>query len=121
MNIKSVLVVDDSATERFFITDILRRNGYDVLAATNAEEGITLAKTQKPDLILMDVVMPGLNGFQATRMLNRDADTKDIPVIICTSKDHETDRIWGMRQGAVEYLVKPIEAEELISKILSLS
>jgi twitching motility two-component system response regulator PilH len=120
MNIKTVLVVDDSATERFFLTDILRKNGYGVLAATNAEEGLAIAKREKPDLILMDVVMPGLNGFQATRMLSRDADTKDIPVIICTSKGQDTDRIWGLRQGAVEYLVKPIEAEKLIAKIMSL-
>ncbi|MGQ9861274.1 MAG: response regulator [Thiobacillaceae bacterium] len=120
MSIRTVLVVDDSPTERFFLTDILRKNGYDVLNASSGEEGVAKAKNDKPDLILMDVVMPGLNGFQATRMLSRDADTNAIPVILCTTKGQETDRIWGMRQGAVEYLVKPIVAEELIARIKAL-
>lgn len=121
MAIRTVLVVDDSPTERYYLTDILRKNGYDVITANSGEEGISRAKSDKPDLILMDVVMPGLNGFQATRMLSRDADTKDTPVIMCTTKDQETDRIWGMRQGAAEYLVKPIAAEDLIAKIKALS
>ncbi len=120
MGIRTVLVIDDSPTERYFLTDILRKSGFDVLSANSGEEGIERAKADKPDLILMDVVMPGLNGFQATRMLSRDAATKDIPVIMCTTKDQETDRIWGLRQGAVEYLVKPIVAEELIAKIKAL-
>jgi twitching motility two-component system response regulator PilH len=120
MSIRTVLVVDDSPTERFYLTDILRKNGYEVLNAVSGEEGVAKAKAERPDLILMDVVMPGLNGFQATRMLSRDADTKSIPVIMCTSKGQETDRIWGMRQGAVEYLVKPIVAEALIARIKAL-
>lgn len=120
MSIRTVLVVDDSPTERFFLTDILHKNGYDVLNASSGEEGVAKAKSERPDLILMDVVMPGLNGFQATRMLSRDADTKSIPVIMCTTKGQETDRIWGMRQGAVEYMVKPIVAEELIARIKAL-
>ncbi len=120
MSIRTVMVVDDSPTERFFLTDILQRNGYAVLSANSGEEGVAMAKRDKPDLILMDVVMPGLNGFQATRMLNRDEETKSIPVIICTSKGQETDRVWGLRQGAVGYLVKPIVAEELIAKIKAL-
>lgn len=120
MSIHTILVVDDSPTERYFLTDILRKNGFEVLSATSAEEGISRAKEDKPDLILMDVVMPGLNGFQATRMLSRDEQTKAIPVIMCTTKDQETDRIWGLRQGAVDYLVKPITAEGLINKIRAL-
>lgn len=120
MRIRTILVVDDSPTERFFLTDILRKNGYQVLNASSGEEGVAIAKSEKPDLILMDVVMPGLNGFQATRMLSRDEQTKTIPVIMCTSKDQETDRIWGLRQGAVDYLVKPIVAEALIAKIKAL-
>lgn len=120
MSIRTVLVVDDSATERLFLTDILRKNGYDVLNASSGEEGVAKAKNGRPDLILMDVVMPGLNGFQATRMLSRDEDTKSIPVIMCTTKGQETDRIWGLRQGAVDYLVKPIVADELIAKIKAL-
>ncbi len=120
MSIRTILVVDDSPTDRFFLTDILRKNGFEVLNAESGEEGIAKAKSARPDLILMDVVMPGLNGFQATRMLSRDPDTQSIPVIMCTTKDQETDRIWGLRQGAVEYLVKPIVAEELISRIKAL-
>lgn len=120
MAIHTVLVVDDSPTERYFLTDILRKSGYEVLTAENGEESLSLAKSGKPDLILMDVVMPGLNGFQATRMLNRDAQTKDIPVIMCTTKGQETDRVWGLRQGAVDYVVKPVVADELLTKIKAL-
>lgn len=120
MGIRTVLVVDDSPTERFYLTDILRKNGYDVLAASSGEEAVAKAKSDRPDLILMDVVMPGLNGFQATRMLSRDADTKAIPVIMCTTKGQETDRVWGLRQGAVDYLVKPIVADELLAHIRKL-
>jgi twitching motility two-component system response regulator PilH len=120
MAIHTVLVVDDSPTERYYLTDILRKNGYEVLTAENGEESLDLAKSSKPDLILMDVVMPGLNGFQATRMLNRDAQTKDIPVIMCTTKGQETDRVWGLRQGAVDYVVKPVVAEQLLTKIKAL-
>lgn len=117
MSVHTVLVVDDSPTERHYLAEILRQHGYAVLSANSGEEGLAIAKAQRPDLILMDVVMPGLNGFQATRMLSRDAETRSIPVIMCTTKDQETDRIWGLRQGAVEYMTKPILAEQLIAKI----
>ncbi len=120
MSIRTILVVDDSPTERYFLTDILRRHGYEVLNANSGEEGVARAKSDRPDLILMDVVMPGLNGFQATRMLSRDDETRDIPVIMCTTKGQETDRIWGMRQGAIAYMVKPIDPEALIAHIKSL-
>ncbi|MBM4180822.1 MAG: response regulator [Betaproteobacteria bacterium] len=120
MTVKKVLIVDDSPTERFFLTDLLRKQGYDVLTADSGELGIAVAKTDKPDLILMDVVMPGLNGFQATRQLSRNPETQAIPVILCTTKGQETDRVWGMRQGAVEYLVKPVVAQELLAKIKAL-
>ena len=117
MAIKTVLVVDDSPTERYFLTDLLRKNGYDVVSAETGEEGVAKAKQEKPDLILMDVVMPGLNGFQSTRMLSRDPATQAIPVIMCTTKNQETDRVWGLRQGAIDYLVKPIVAEQLVAKL----
>lgn len=120
MTVKKVLIVDDSPTERFFLTDLLRKQGYDVLTADSGELGVAVAKHEKPDLILMDVVMPGLNGFQATRQLSRNPETQDIPVIMCTTKGQETDRVWGMRQGAVEYLVKPVVAQELLAKIRAL-
>jgi len=121
MPVKSILVVDDSATERYFLTDLLRKNGFEVFVAETGEEGVAKAKTEKPDLILMDVVMPGLNGFQATRTLSRDPATQAIPVIMCTTKSQETDRVWGLRQGAIDYLVKPIVAEELLAKIKALA
>ncbi len=120
MPIKTILVVDDSPTERYFLTDLLRKNDFEVVAAETGEEGVAKAKQEQPDLILMDVVMPGLNGFQATRMLARDPATKAIPVIMCTTKNQETDRVWGLRQGAVDYLVKPIVAAELLAKIQAL-
>lgn len=117
MSVKKILVVDDSPTERHFMVEILTKSGYQVVTAENGEDGIAKAKAEKPDLVLMDVVMPGLNGYQATRTLTRDEDTKDIPVIVCTSKGQETDKIWGLRQGAQDYLVKPINPEELLAKI----
>jgi twitching motility two-component system response regulator PilH len=116
-----VLVVDDSPTERFYLVDILKKHGFETETAENGEEGIAKAKASQPDLILMDVVMPGVNGFQVTRTLSRDEATKNIPVIMCTSKGQETDRVWGMRQGAVAYLVKPIAAAELLEKIQNMA
>ena len=120
MPIKNILVVDDSPTERFFTVDVLQKAGYHVSTAENGEDGIAKARAERPDLILMDVVMPGLNGYQATRTLCRDDETKDIPVIVCTSKGQETDKIWGLRQGAVDYLVKPLDAQELLQRIAAL-
>ncbi|MEW5787021.1 MAG: response regulator [Pseudomonadota bacterium] len=120
MPVKRVLIVDDSPTERYFLTDLLRKQGYDVLSAESGEQGIAVAKAEKPDLILMDVVMPGLNGFQATRQLSRAPETQGIPVIMCTSKGLETDRVWGLRQGAVDYIVKPVVLDELMTKIRAL-
>jgi twitching motility two-component system response regulator PilH len=120
MPVKKILVVDDSPTERHFLVELLTKNGYTVITAESGEEGIEKAKAELPDLVLMDVVMPGLNGYQATRTLTRDEATKNIPVIVCTSKGQETDKIWGLRQGALDYLVKPINSDELLSKIAAL-
>jgi twitching motility two-component system response regulator PilH len=120
MGIKRILVVDDSATERHMLKDMLTKAGYDVLSSENGEDAIVKARKAKPDLILMDVVMPGLNGFQATRAISRDPETKSIPVIMCTSKSQETDKIWGLRQGAKDYVVKPVDREVLLAKIASL-
>lgn len=117
MPVKNILVVDDSPTERFFAVDLLTKAGYQVTTAESGEEGIAKAKAGKPDLILMDVVMPGLNGYQATRTLTRDEDTRNIPVIVCTTKGLETDKIWGLRQGAIDYLVKPLNPTELLARI----
>jgi twitching motility two-component system response regulator PilH len=112
-----ILVVDDSPTEVHFFKQILQKNGHMVSVATNGEEGVTLAKQLRPDLILMDVVMPVLNGFQATRQLTRDVATSRIPVVMVTTKDQDTDRLWAERQGAREYLVKPTKEKQLIQCI----
>ena len=112
-----VLIVDDSPTETHVLSSILEKHGHEVLTAENGEAGVERAKKEKPDLVLMDVVMPGLNGFQATRQLKKDPETSNIPVIIVTTKDQETDRIWGLRQGAKEYVVKPPNQTELLGKI----
>lgn len=120
MPIKKILVVDDSPTERYFLTDILIKNGFSVSTAESGEEALIKVKSDKPQLILMDVVMPGQNGFQITRAIARDPETQDVPIIICTSKGQETDRIWGLRQGARDYIVKPVDPQELLSKIAAL-
>jgi twitching motility two-component system response regulator PilH len=120
MAIKNVLVVDDSATDRHLITEMLKKNGYAVTVATSGEEAITKAKQERPDLILMDIVMPGMSGFEATRSISRDAATSAIPVIICSTKGQETDKAWGLRQGAKDYLVKPINEKALIEKLKAL-
>ena len=112
-----ILIVDDSPTETFRFKEILTKHGYDVLEASNGADGVTLAKAEQPDLVLMDVVMPGVNGFQATRQITRDEDTKHIPVVIVSTKDQATDRVWGKRQGAIDYLIKPIEEKQLIDVI----
>jgi twitching motility two-component system response regulator PilH len=120
MPIKKILVVDDSPTERFALTEVLTANGYEVITAENGEEAVIKSKAELPDLILMDVVMPGMNGYQATRTISRDEATRAIPIIICTTKGQETDRIWGMRQGAHDYLVKPIDHAELLARVKGL-
>lgn len=112
-----VLIVDDSPTEVYVLQNILENNGFDVVSADNAEEGISMAKSHNPDLILMDVVMPGMNGFQATRALTKDPTTSSIPIIIVTTKDQETDRVWGLRQGAKDYIAKPVTEDDLIGKV----
>ena len=121
MTIRKILIVDDSPTERHVLNDMLTKAGYEVVASDNGEDAILKARMLKPDLILMDVVMPGLNGFQATRAISRDPDTKTIPIIMCTSKNQETDKIWGLCQGARDYVMKPVDRGELLAKIASLA
>lgn len=120
MAIHKILIVDDSPTERYYLNDILVRSGYAVSIAVDGEQALLQVKRDKPDLILMDVVMPGANGFQVTRAIARDPAFADVPIIICSSKDQETDRIWGLRQGARDYLVKPIDPAQLLAKIAAL-
>ena len=120
MAIHKILIVDDSPTERYYLTDILVKNGFSVTTAENGEDALACIKADKPQLILMDVVMPGANGFQVTRAIARDPDLADVPIIICSSKNQETDRIWGLRQGARDYLVKPVDPAQLLAKIATL-
>jgi twitching motility two-component system response regulator PilH len=120
MAIKNVLVVDDSATDMHLLTEMLKKNGYSIATASNGEEAIARAKKDKPDLILMDIVMPGMSGFEATRSISRDPETSGIPVIICSTKGQETDKAWGLRQGARDYLVKPINEKVLMEKLKAL-
>lgn len=109
-----VLIVDDSPTETYKLTSMLEKNGHSVITAEAGEAGVAIAKREVPDLVLMDIVMPGLNGFQATRQLSKSPETSHIPVIIVTTKDQETDRVWGLRQGAKAYLTKPIDEKVLM-------
>jgi len=120
MPIQKVLIVDDSKTELMFLTDLLQKNGMTVRTAEGAEEAFKRLTEEMPDLILMDVVMPGQNGYQLTRSINRTPEYAQIPIILCTSKSLETDRVWGMRQGARDYVTKPVNVDELLAKIKAL-
>ena len=117
---KSVLIVDDSPTETYTIRKILEEYGFKVSEAADGKSGYEKAVTECPDIIIMDVVMPGLNGFQVTRQLSKNKKTAEIPVIIVTTKDQETDRVWAKRQGASDYLVKPVDATGLVAAIRAL-
>ena len=117
MTIRKILLVDDSKTELHYLSDLLGKRGYTVRTAENGEEAMRRLGEEKPDLILMDVVMPGQNGFQLTRAITRDPRFANVPVIMCTSKNQETDKVWGMRQGARDYIVKSVNADELVAKI----
>jgi twitching motility two-component system response regulator PilH len=119
--VKDILVVDDSRTELVFLRNVLARKGYHVRTAENAEQAMQQLTTQIPDLILMDVVMPGTNGFQLTRTIARHPEYGRVPVFICSSKNLETDRVWGMRQGARDYITKPVDPEQLLAKIEALA
>jgi len=112
-----VLIIDDSLAETRIFTVLLERNGYRVSVACNGQEGIQVAKARQPDMILMDVVMPLLNGFQATRELTRSPETSHIPIIVCSSKAADTDRLWAARQGAKAYLVKPVSPKVLLETV----
>ena len=120
MTIQKILLVDDSKTELHHLSELLTKRGYTVRTAENGEEAMKRLGEEVPDLILMDVVMPGQNGFQLTRAITRDPQFSHVPVIMCTSKNQETDKVWGMRQGASDYVVKPVKSDELIAKIKAL-
>ena len=112
-----ILIIDDSPTELHLFQKMLEKKGFDTLVADSGEEGLRQARLSSPDCILMDVVMPGMNGFQATRKLSKNPATAQIPVVIVSTKGLETDRIWGLRQGAAQYLVKPVDASQLVAAV----
>ena len=120
MTVRKVLIVDDSKTETMFLTEILKSNGFFVSSAQDGEQALELMAIEKPELILMDVVMPGRNGFQLTRAISRMPEYAEIPIILCSSKGLETDKVWGLRQGARDYITKPVNAPELLAKIKAL-
>lgn len=113
----TVLVVDDSPTEMKRFREVLSKHNYAIIEAYNGEQGCQMASQHIPDVILMDIVMPEMNGFQATRKITREKTTAHIPVVIVSTKNQETDRVWGKRQGAKEYLTKPIDEQELLRVI----
>jgi len=110
-----ILVVDDSPTEIYQFKEMLENLGHEVIVAENGRDGVSMAVSEQPDVVLMDIVMPDMNGFQATRQIVRGEATKHIPVIIVSSKNQETDKVWGERQGARGYVTKPVDAQELVS------
>ena len=111
-----ILIVDDSPTEVHVMKRALERGGFKTAVAGDGQEGVRMAREIHPDLIFMDIVMPGMNGYQATRAIVNDPDTRAIPIVMVTSKGQETDRIWGLRQGAVDYMVKPVSPDQLVEK-----
>jgi twitching motility two-component system response regulator PilH len=114
-----ILIVDDSPTEVHVMKKALEKGGFKTATAGDGQEGVRLAREMHPDLIFMDIVMPGMNGYQATRAIVNDPDTRLIPIVMVTSKGHDTDRVWGLRQGAVDYLVKPVSPDVLVEKAQS--
>jgi twitching motility two-component system response regulator PilH len=115
--VANIFIIDDSPTDVRVFTTLLERAGHQVVAVSSAEEGIERVRSDLPDLVIMDVIMPGMNGFQATRTLTRDPVTSAIPVVMITTKSMETDRVWGMRQGARAFITKPVNEKELLACI----
>jgi len=112
-----ILIVDDSPSQLMGMKRIVEKLGHEALSAEDGAQGVEVAKANVPDLILMDVVMPNLNGFQATRAISKEATTSHIPIVLVTTKDQETDKVWGMRQGAKAYITKPFNEAELVAVI----
>jgi twitching motility two-component system response regulator PilH len=120
MPVRKILLVDDSRTELHFLSEALSKQGFEIRTAANADEAIRSLDEETPDLILMDVVMPGKSGFHLTRTIKRDPRWASVPVIMCSSKSQITDKVWGLRQGARDYLVKPVQIDDLLARIRAL-
>jgi len=116
----TILVADDSNTQVQAYTNMLEKHGFQIVVANNGEAAVAAAIEHKPDLILMDIVMPGIDGFQATRKITRNPDTANIPIVMISTKGQQTDKIWGLRQGAKDYLIKPVTETTLLAKIKSI-
>ena len=114
---RRILLVEDSPTQAYVTTKVLERNGYEVIVAGTGEDGIAFAKDKFPDLVIMDIIMPGGNGYHATRKIANNEGTENIPVVMLTSKDQVTDKLWALRQGAMGYLVKPVQEKELLDTV----
>ena len=112
-----ILIIDDSPTERHFISKILKQTGHQVSTADSGEEGVEAAKSIHPDLILMDIVMPGMNGFQATRQISKTPETSTIPIVMVSTKNEQTDKVWATRQGAKGYIEKPVDSKMLLDSV----
>ena len=121
MAIRKIIVVDDSATDRFYMTELLESEGYEVITLESGEACVERTAVIMPDLVIMDIIMTGLTGFQATRALTKDPVTSKIPVILCSGKLQVTDQAWALKMGAVACMVKPLEKSELLAKIAKLS
>ncbi|HUR40414.1 MAG TPA: response regulator [Verrucomicrobiae bacterium] len=115
-----IMVVDDSPADLQNLKDILQKGGHQVIEVVSGQDSIAKAKAEKPDAIVMDVVMPGVNGFQATRSISKDPATSAIPIIVVSAKNQETDRVWALRQGAKEYVIKPVKDADLLAKVKQL-
>lgn len=113
----TVLVVEDLDSARALISSYLRKRGYNVIEANNGKEALHKSLDRKPDLIITDVVMPEMNGFELCRFLKKNPNTKNLPIVICTSKNQEIDRLWGIKQGAKAYITKPFTEEEIIEAV----
>lgn len=120
MAIQHILVVDDSATDSFYLSELLKQAGFKVSTVDSGEACLASLQQTQPDMILMDVIMPGLNGFQTTRAITHNPETAHIPVIVCTGKAQLTDRVWALRQGARDCVAKPVVAEDLLARIRAL-
>ena len=117
----TILVVEDTPSTRDLICNYLRKSGYQVVEANNGKDALTKALNQKPDIVVTDVIMPEMNGFELCRSLKKNPDTQNLPIVLCTSKNQNIDRMWGMKQGANIYLTKPFTEEQIIQAVKSVA